>query len=178
MWGETWCSLLIFLQYAYFNPVTPCGVRPCHQRLTLQKIKFQSTHPRVGWDLDTLGRLAALGYFNPPTPCGVRQWAGVRCPVRVLISIHSPRVGWDVGFEKFIGHLVISIHSPPCGVRHSWHLWWLPANHIFNPLTPVWGETDYGSWPSWARESGLNKKPPAMRVESKCYTKNTPFSIM
>ena len=56
----------------YFNPRTPCGVRPDSSPVTSAPIKFQSTHPVRGATHD---------------PSNQRDTAE--------ISIHAPRAGCD-----------------------------------------------------------------------------------
>ena len=78
----------------YFNPRTPCGVRP---RTTKRNLMM----PRN---------------FNPRTPCGVRQEKGCFVHQAGSISIHAPRVGCDgkAGAFPLQVHW-ISIHAPRVG---------------------------------------------------------------
>ena len=85
------------LRRRYFNPRTPCGVRPqgqAHGRLTR-------------WN------------FNPRTPCGVRPIKALLSRIDALISIHAPRVGCDGG--GCVPTAVRCDFNPrtPCGVRHA-----------------------------------------------------------
>ena len=104
---------------AYFNPRTPCGVRPRAAGRSSSKDKqFQSTHPvrgatravfparrrphisihapRAGCD-HTLPDLVFWSfYFNPRTPCGVRLHFLTSIKARGKISIHAPRAGCDI----------------------------------------------------------------------------------
>ena len=79
----------------YFNPRTPCGVRPAQLNAETSARQFQSTHPLRGATVDngtpkavsiisihaplagcdsycTMPSLQDV-YFNPRTPCGVRR---------------------------------------------------------------------------------------------------------
>ena len=66
--GSTSCSNAL-----YFNPRTPCGVRPV---------------AAMGTDIQD-------NNFNPRTPCGVRRRRCLQSDQRRRISIHAPRVGCD-----------------------------------------------------------------------------------
>ena len=125
----------------YFNPRTPCGVRPgCR-----------------AWQ--------APGHqnFNPRTPCGVRPGRDASNLLHRGISIHAPRVGCDVGFtsNKLCNldfnprtpcgvrrypnravHQVIRDFNPrtPCGVRHNHGKLFTVATK-FQSTHPVWGAT-------------------------------------
>ena len=57
----------------YFNPRTPCGVRP-PQRLCSPRPRGISIHaPLAGCDYNDKTLTASIQNFNPRTPCGVRQ---------------------------------------------------------------------------------------------------------
>ena len=79
----------------YFNPRTPCGVRPKAEDKSVVELLFQSTHPLRGatgiaMDAQKLGKISihaplagcdcifwktatSPSDFNPRTPCGVRR---------------------------------------------------------------------------------------------------------
>ena len=123
----------------YFNPRTPCGVRPyvrglvdqdsisihaplagCDVECGLRLIgysQFQSTHPLRGATREALLVARWKRYFNPRTPCGVRPYLDLLSTVVVAISIHAPLAGCDrprspIGFTP-------TYFNPrtPCGVR-------------------------------------------------------------
>ena len=101
-----------FTVYVYFNPRTPCGVRPSAQ--------------------DAAERVFD---FNPRTPCGVRHrfWRGHRQLPE--ISIHAPRAGCDATAGDCGAATADFNPRTPCGVRHvKTACIGYPAN--FNPRTP------------------------------------------
>ena len=56
----------------YFNPRTPCGVRPRPVRYVPTVPRFQSTHPLRGATGHARDFCSDGTNFNPRTPCGVR----------------------------------------------------------------------------------------------------------
>ena len=96
----------------YFNPRTPCGVRPAITALYSSQQVFQSTHPVRG----------------ATPPCA-------RTSIARTISIHAPRAGCDVNFGFLVVQPVISIHAPRAGCDAAKII----PNNIrqdFNPRTP------------------------------------------
>ena len=63
------------LSSIYFNPRTPCGVRPLARATSFPGSPISIHAPRVGCDAlySSLG-VSILSNFNPRTPCGVRRW--------------------------------------------------------------------------------------------------------
>ena len=102
---------------SYFNPRTPCGVRPIADYANSIVGIFQSTHPLRGatlpglcsclvWRISIHAPLAGCDLtdcipptdfknFNPRTPCGVRHQRQHRQKRRYRISIHAPLAGCD-----------------------------------------------------------------------------------
>ena len=80
----------------YFNPRTPCGVRPVLKEMVIPQKNFNPRTP-CGVRRARRSKTASGRHFNPRTPCGVRHAA--RQPVKPLfaISIHAPLAGCDVG---------------------------------------------------------------------------------
>ena len=61
----------------YFNPRTPCGVRPAVGAVPYKhRCRFQSTHPVRGATLARPVNVLHGLNFNPRTPCGVRPVHG------------------------------------------------------------------------------------------------------
>ena len=119
----------------YFNPRTPCGVRPARS-----------------------ARSVGRGHFNPRTPCGVRPPSYIchllRCifqsthPLRGAtlhaavgtdaraISIHAPLAGCDTRARRSAGSRYHFNPRTPCGVRlRAAYPWGCDRAH-FNPRTP------------------------------------------
>ena len=112
----------------YFNPRTPCGVRPRCFRECVAELKisihaplagcdrsaifvrtlglFQSTHPLRGATALTVVSVCTLRNFNPRTPCGVRRRAPVKSSATHRISIHAPLAGCDPAFFRFTSEYV------------------------------------------------------------------------
>ena len=84
----------------YFNPRTPCGVRPREARMPGETKHFNPRTP-CGVRHRTFWELYYELHFNPRTPCGVRRRAGNRGRRPRLISIHAPRAGCDGKFDGF-----------------------------------------------------------------------------
>ena len=124
VWGATAHHGHTVQHLRYFNPRTPCGVRPggavpahAGQRISIHAPRvgcdrmngsdtqtlsgFQSTHPVWGATCEHCHTARFQTNFNPRTPCGVRppgqgQYSGVW-----KISIHAPRVGCDISAHPF-----------------------------------------------------------------------------
>ena len=141
----------------YFNPRTPCGVRPGAEHRRHLRDEFQSTHPLRGATERYFYYTRRHIHFNPRTPCGVRLLSSVSFanklkfqsthPLRgatsmsygeyteTVISIHAPLAGCDWTRCNPFAAAAISIHAPlaGCDPRPS-----LPrsASRHFNPRTP------------------------------------------
>ena len=96
MRGATSDLIRLTLIKEYFNPRTPCGVRPCKNNRHHAIGGFQSTHPMRGATVPDVT-------INPP----------------VCISIHAPHAGCD--FLKSIPPSGKPYFNPrtPCGVRRK-----------------------------------------------------------
>ena len=80
----------------YFNPRTPCGVRPPYTAQKIRAAAFQSTHPMRGaTGRNSCTLLKKRDYFNPRTPCGVRHDLQSAILCECAISIHAPHAGCD-----------------------------------------------------------------------------------
>ena len=142
---------------SYFNPRTPCGVRPQQIAICLRHFLFQSTHPvwgativddysfklykisihapRVGCDAISCTVTEERNDFNPRTPCGVRRCKRASRPT---ISYFNPRTPCGVRHRGPGGPAPgdrISIHAPRVGcdqyTSHGRLDGW-----DFNPRTP------------------------------------------
>ena len=83
----------------YFNPRTPCGVRPLGE------------FPRP-----------VCYHFNPRTPCGVRPFRRRFRVAGMMISIHAPLAGCDRVRMLQRQQLAISIHAPLAGCDFAFRL--------------------------------------------------------
>ena len=97
VWGATWDFPGLVAVKCYFNPRTPCGVRPAAPYPNFTVLFVISIHaPRVGCDMLNFFKTSAfVKNFNPRTPCGVRL------PWEVLADLG------DLHFNP----------RTPCGVR-------------------------------------------------------------
>ena len=135
VWGATRTRQSCTQGRAYFNPRTPCGVRPSPPPAPPRRSNF---NPRTPCGVRPGGRprRRERGNFNPRTPCGVRRpnhalfgrfWdfnPRTPCGVRHVGACHHPFHGPDFNPRT------------PCGVRHFGaypHM--RPCPH-FNPRTP------------------------------------------
>ena len=98
--------------HPYFNPRTPCGVRPFERGLYSSSSAFQSTHPLRG------ATFLLLCDFAPR-----------------LISIHAPLAGCDFCSSFFCLVNSISIHAPLAGCDDL-ALAVQDVHDHFNPRTP------------------------------------------
>ena len=98
---------------AYFNPRTPCGVRP-----------FMWSNYKQN-----------LGDFNPRTPCGVRLHRTVSTQAQSNFNPRTPCGVRRIGITKKLTTKGISIHAPLAGCDGSNGVWW-PIFNYFNPRTP------------------------------------------
>ena len=123
MWGATSRRQIWHRWQTYFNPRTPCGVRPSQPCDYLLDINISIHAPRVGCDSIIL------------------ESSESKC----RISIHAPRVGCDgIGGGHGSGLLDISIHAPRVGCDHAGRF--VPTMHRdFNPRTPCGVRPD-GTW--------------------------------
>ncbi len=102
----------------YFNPRTPCGVRPAPP-LTASNSRWN---------------------FNPRTPCGVRRdrpWQQGRVPG---ISTHAPLAGCDLRGLRVLETHNISTHAPLAGCDRRQSTARMPEAR-FQPTHPLRGAT-------------------------------------
>ena len=140
VWGATFSRSGDGARPAYFNPRTPCGVRPfrtgrCNTCFLFQSTHpvwgatsrrasrsddtpiFQSTHPVWGATVKRFSIHSRNHNFNPRTPCGVRLCSTSRTTMATPISIHAPRVGCDRTRPPRDWEDCYFNPRTPCGVR-------------------------------------------------------------
>ena len=157
MRGATTAGRIKGLLLCYFNPRTPCGVRPDAPQRRQPCPQFQSTHPVRG--ATRIRRVAVvipdISIHAPRAGC---DSPAMRCPTGFLISIHAPRAGCDdycnvsqyptgrfqsthpvrgATYSDASYQLNASDFNPrtPCGVRRSFSIAVLMFSN-FNPRTP------------------------------------------
>ena len=146
----------------YFNPRTPCVVRPRERSKSITRFTFQSTHPvwgatknivivfhateisihapRVGCDYPVSRSQASDLIFQSTHPVWGATAQTLRVRVRNNISIHAPRVGCDRPAAAGQGTGRYFNPRTPCGVRLL--LSGAGANSFpFQSTHPVWGAT-------------------------------------
>ena len=157
VWGATVTRPARGLVCRYFNPRTPCGVRPLIRSAIGHPPKFQSTHPVWGATPRPrcTGERQRISIHAPRVGC---DSISPCCSPPCSISIHAPRVGCDACREPAHPGDRISIHAPrvgcdprsgppllssgdfnprtPCGVRPADGEVWLSPCINFNPRTP------------------------------------------
>ena len=121
----------------YFNPRTPCGVRPYVRGLVDQdsisihaplagcdegsttgskmETIFQSTHPLRGATLSGFTFYCCSCNFNPRTPCGVRQTEVTDRFYAYLFQSTHPLRGATGDSPPMNVDICISIHAPLAG---------------------------------------------------------------
>ena len=121
---------------SYFNPRTPCGVRPFLLLGGSDVLSFQSTHPLRGATRVSSGCDGALRDFNPRTPCGVRHVCACAAPAAVYFNprtpcgVRPPRRGQPVRAGCHFNP------RTPCGVRRLAAPALDAEKQDFNPRTP------------------------------------------
>ena len=79
-----------------FNPLAPCGARPCPgDPIKVVYAPFQSTRPVRGETIGVISIDNQWVNFNPLAPCGARLRGDFDRSTGKYISIHSPRAGRD-----------------------------------------------------------------------------------
>ena len=127
--------------HRYFNPRTPCGVRPVPATCTETGLTISIHAPLAGCDIMSYTCTVCGQDFNPRTPCGVRRcsstrrWAWLQFqsthPLRgataaaevsdeiINISIHAPLAGCDDNQKAPVHSRTYFNPRTPCGVRPS-----------------------------------------------------------
>ena len=142
----------------YFNPRTPCGVRPLRRCAAPSPIKFQSTHPLRGATTYS-GWVYSMPNISIHAPlAGCDEEMSEKALRRLAISIHAPLAGCDTAPSKrrktrknfnprtpcgvrpypsglFSHTHAISIHAPLAGCDAFRSIIFSDVNH-FNPRTP------------------------------------------
>ncbi len=114
MRGATSIFIGPFFSTQYFNPRTPCGVRP----------------PRASRSYNF------WSYFNPRTPCGVRPHDVDDAGNRVIISIHAPHAGCDLSPRRRKRRPLRFQSTHPMRGATPVFLVSKPSQENFNPRTP------------------------------------------
>ena len=98
-----------------FNPRAPCGARRDRRCGDHARADISIHAPRVGRDVQILGRVVELRAFQSTRP--VWGATDIKCArLMVLpISIHAPRVGRDHYCATAREYYAISIHAPRVG---------------------------------------------------------------
>ena len=98
----------------YFNPRTPCGVRPPSPPQSSKLRSFQSTHPLRGATEQILLKAINDGHISIHAPlAGCDCLASARNRHRLSISIHAPLAGCDVGWVSFdLAYIVFQSTHP------------------------------------------------------------------
>ena len=120
----------------YFNPRTPCGVRPGARLPVSAGGLFQSTHSMRSATLPGITSVRySLFNFNPRTPCGVRPTGLRRIAVAQSISIHALHAECDLPGAAFCMAGYISIHA--LHAECDYHVnSTITTRMDFNPRTP------------------------------------------
>ena len=118
-----------------FNPRTPCGVRPEDLRAISFRVKISIHAPRVGCDESTAYRAGLTTEISIHAPRVGCDGYCLSCNTGFDISIHAPRVGCDNTARTFSSGWSYFNPRTPCGVRHGGHTYGGKC-HDFNPRTP------------------------------------------
>ena len=120
MRGATRTGTGTLCRHLYFNPRTPCGVRPAFWWIpSPAKAGFQSTHPMRGATRYFTSKTEGKRDFNPRTPCGVRLTLhGAYLLLSIFQSTHPMR---GATYPLYLFYSISAYFNPrtPCGVRHD-----------------------------------------------------------
>ena len=120
----------------YFNPRTPCGVRPVGDQKTIDIDGFQSTHPLRGATISTTEATDANGIFQSTHPLrGATSPYRDSATVPVFQSTHPLRGATIDMVDKLTASFNISIHAPLAGCD-ALAICSKPTTTYFNPRTP------------------------------------------
>ena len=101
----------------YFNPRTPCGVRPCANPPESTQEQFQSTHPlRGATSAFRTQQSSDFGFQSTHPLQGATAQNRPHSP-RFRISIHAPLAGCDHALALNRGLRSYFNPRTPCGVR-------------------------------------------------------------
>ena len=162
MWGATCVRTTVGHCSRYFNPRTPCGVRPAKfvKENLLSKISIHA--PRVGCDVQPGDGFWLIAEFQSTHPV----WGATSAWVRVVTSIRfqsthpvwgatcgtstpcartlnfNPRTPCGVRLgDIWLGRLLMYFNPrTPCGVRHPGYSY-TRGRKKFQSTHPVWGAT-------------------------------------
>ena len=119
----------------YFNPRTPCGVRPNSPRNKCSFRKISIHAPLAGCDAPLLLDIKYHVYFNPRTPCGVRLKCDIVFVRRGQFQSTHPLRGATT-YNMVTGGFRDDFNPrTPCGVRLDCGRLLRQERH-FNPRTP------------------------------------------
>ena len=155
--------MVCFIDYNYFNPRTPCGVRLSPLSLSHHESQFQSTHPvwgatafawcassitiisihapRVGCDKPAKEKTSNPDKFQSTHPVWGATYTAITLYDGKTISIHAPRVGCDSVSYYQIPLPGYFNPRTPCGVRLRCPLPSFATSLLFQSTHPVWGAT-------------------------------------
>ena len=151
----------------YFNPRTPCGVRPIRHKRDgrCDKISihaphagcdvdetssativstFQSTHPMRGATTMPLTIATAASYFNPRTPCGVRRTRTFLPPRELYFNPRTPCGVRPFGGRYFLFTAIFQSTHPMRGATFARLK--SPSAMPFQSTHPMRGATYKGNY--------------------------------
>ena len=123
------------LRPRYFNPRTPCGVRPRVVPVNVEFPRISIHAPLAGCDHFATCPNANEHSFNPRTPCGVRQSTARPQNSHCRFQSTHPLRGATRLSSSSTSVPPVSIHAPLAGCDRG-RILWLPACLRFNPRTP------------------------------------------
>ena len=136
-------SILFMPRVTYFNPRTPCGVRPAAHQHHRGNRRISIHAPLAGCDLDIFcSPMTGMISIHAPL-AGCDSIRVTPLPPMYSISIHAPLAGCDEGAITFRIGDSISIHAPlaGCDWREAYQRY---LGFYFNPRTPC-GVRRYGT---------------------------------
>ena len=123
----------------YFNPRTPCGVRPCHTLPAMPSQTISIHAPRAGCDLFISNFAIFYVHFNPRTPCGVRQVTSYRDDATMQFQSTHPVRGATKQVGAFLGTGKFQSTHPVRGA--TFQAWTTFCRFSFQSTHPVRGAT-------------------------------------
>ena len=128
------CARPITASQSYFNPRTPCGVRPLYYNITIIQINF---NPRTPCGVRLLINLLvrSISIFQSTHPLRGATLCSARLADQQSISIHAPLAGCDIDPAFMMTLIPISIHAPLAGCDPPISRMPIVRSN-FNPRTP------------------------------------------
>ena len=121
--------------HLYFNPRTPCGVRPCGLRGLTTRLLFQSTHPVRGATFETVYDFAYTEFQSTHPVRGATAYGESIRPNDIIFQSTHPVRGATYQCVRASDATLFQSTHPVRGATR-WRKLLVRDQHDFNPRTP------------------------------------------